>query len=66
MFDTRKYLVASVVMSLLFHFLLFAVAKKLPAYDNVSLKDVKPRDRKPIKLRTVKFKPRKVVENKPS
>ncbi|MCM8527484.1 MAG: VWA domain-containing protein [Lentisphaeraceae bacterium] len=54
MINTNKYFAISIGISLLFHFLLFNVANRMPAFKTVSSKKVKPvKYKKPVRLKSV-------------
>ena len=56
MINTNKYFAISIGISLLFHFLLFNVANRMPAFKTVSIKKVKPvKYKKPLRLKSVKL-----------
>lgn len=57
MIDTKKYFAISIGISLVFHFLLFNVANRMPAFKTVTASKPKPKKfRKPVRLKSVKLK----------
>ena len=55
MISTRKYLVASTVLSVVFHLMLFALAHRLPAFQQTTISNKQPPNRKPVKLSSHKL-----------
>lgn len=56
MIDTRKYLVASTALSVVFHLVLFTLANRLPAFQQTAISSKEPPKRKTVKLRSYKLK----------
>ena len=57
MIDTNRYFAISIGISLVFHFLLFNVANRMPAFKTVTPPKEKPaKYRKPVRLKSIKLK----------